>query len=383
MDYSFTYDEVFAAFDDCLKHKKNTKGAKEFCVDKIGNLLKLTDEINSRTYEIGISRAFIITDPKIREVFAADFRDRIVHHLVIRELEPYFESYFIKDTYSCMKGRGTLHGVQRLSALIEEKSENYTKPYYIAKLDYQAFFMSINKQLLCDRLTAFIEANYPENRKKSCLIWLCQMIALHHPEDNCIKVGNISLWVKLSPNKSLFKVGRNRGLAIGNLTSQMFANFYLTPFDLFVTQVLGLDLVRYADDFVVGHHDLEYLKSCIPAMKSFAAEHLDLTIHPDKLYIQECTKGVTFIGAVIKPHRIYCGGRAISKLFEKVAAEYPQYQEGKLQDFVSSINSYMGLMGHYKSYKIRKRFLKTHIKSWLPHVTLGEKYLKVNVRKVG
>lgn len=87
MDYSFTYDEVFSAFDDCLKHKKNTIGAKEFCIDKVTNLFRLTEEINSHTYKIGISRAFIITDPKVREVFAADFRDRIVHHLVIRELE--------------------------------------------------------------------------------------------------------------------------------------------------------------------------------------------------------------------------------------------------------------------------------------------------------
>lgn len=104
MDYSFTYAEVVAAFDDCLKHKKNTKGAKDFCLNKISNLLDLTDEINSRTYKIGTSQAFIITDPKVREVFAAAFRDRIVHHLIIRELEPYFERYFIGTTFSCMKG---------------------------------------------------------------------------------------------------------------------------------------------------------------------------------------------------------------------------------------------------------------------------------------
>ena len=165
MDYSFTYDEVFTAFDDCLKHKKSTIGAKEFCVDKVTNLFKLTDEINSYTYEIGVSKAFIITDPKVREVFAADFRDRIVHHLVIRELEPYFESYFIANTFSCLKGRGTLHGVQKLSSILGEESKHYTKPYYIAKLDYQSFFMTIDKQLLCERLDSFIIQNYPENRK--------------------------------------------------------------------------------------------------------------------------------------------------------------------------------------------------------------------------
>ena len=378
MDYSFTYDEVPAAFDDCLKNKKNTKGAKKFCVDKVSNLLKLTDEINSRTYTIGISEAFIITDPKVREVFAADFRDRIIHHLIIRELEPYFEEYFIPNTFACLKGRGTLHGVQKLHSLLDERSEHYTKPYHIAKLDYQSFFMSLDKRLLCERLDRFIVERYPDNRKKECLRWLCRLIVLHHPEDNCIKVGNISLWEKLPPSKSLFYVGKDKGLAIGNLTSQMFANFYLTPFDYYVVYELGLDIVRYADDFVVGHHDLEYLKACIPAMKAFATKQLLLTIHPDKLYIQECCKGVTFVGAIIKQTRIYCGGRAISKMYEKVASTYPIYIEEDIDMFISSINSYLGLMRYYKSYKVRKRFILTHLIEWLPHIRIGKNYQKIN-----
>lgn len=282
--YSFTYNEVLKAFNDCLKHKKGTYGAKEFCTNEIQNVIELANDINSYTYEIGVSKVFIITDPKVREVFAADFRDRIVHHLVINELEPCFEQYFIKDTFSCMKGRGTLHGVERVSELLQEKSCNYTKPYYISKMDYQAFFMSIDKELLARRLDKFIVVFYPNNRKKECLRYLCRRIVLHHPEDNCTKVGNPKLVRKLSHNKSLFYIGKTKGLAIGNLTSQMFANFYLTPFDLFC-EMLGFDIVRYADDFIIGHKDLEYLKKCIPIIKAFAATYLLLTIHPNKLYI--------------------------------------------------------------------------------------------------
>ena len=79
----------------------------------------------------------------------------------------------------------------------------------------------------------------------------------------------------------MFVVGKkNKGLAIGNLTSQMFANFYLTPIDYFITNILGLELhIRYADDFVIGHHDLEYLKMCIPLIRQFAENYLLLTIH--------------------------------------------------------------------------------------------------------
>lgn len=381
MDYSFTYDEVFRAFNDCLRHKKNSRGAKDFCIDKVNNLFELTEEINSYTYKIGISSAFVITDPKVREVFAADFRDRIVHHLVINELEPYFEQYFIAETFSCLKGRGTLHGVEKLASVIEEKSEHYSKDYYIAKLDYQAFFMSIDKLLLAGRLDQFIVDNYPENRKKNCLRWLCKEIVLHHPENNCIKTGNLSLWEKLPFSKSLFYVGKNKGLAIGNLTSQMFANFYLTPFDYYVKYSLKLDIVRYADDFVVGHTDLEYLKSCIPKMKEFASTSLLLTIHPDKLYIQNCIHGTSFIGAFIKPNRIYCGNRAVSKMYDKIVSTYSTYNEDIVDSFISSLNSYLGLMRHYKSYKIRKRFLQYNIKVWLKSVCIGKSYLKVTRQK--
>lgn len=240
--------------------------------------------------------------------------------------------------------------------------------------------MTIDKQLLYRRLDNFILDYYPNNRKKDCLRRLCKMIILHHPENNCIKVGNVSLWKHLPKSKSLFHVGKNKGLAIGNLTSQMFANFYLTPFDYYC-ESLGLIIVRYADDFVIGHENLEYLKSCIPLLKEFANKELLLTIHPDKLYIQECSKGVVFVGAIIKQNRIYCGHRAISKMYEKIISKYSEYKEENLEKFISSINSYLGLMRHYKSYKIRKRFIMNHIKEWLPYITIGKNYQKLNISK--
>lgn len=381
MECGFTYSEIFAAFDDCLKHKKNTKGAKKFCIDKVSNLIQLTDDINSFEYTIGVSQAFVITDPKIREVFAADFRDRIVHHLIIGELEEYFERYFIQNTFACMKGRGTLHGVQKLASILDEKSEHYTKPYYIVKMDYKSFFMSIDKKLLCDMLDNFIVQNYPDNRKKEHLRWLCKMIVLHHPEDNCIKTGSVKLWARLPKSKSLFYVGKDKGLAIGNLTSQMFANFYLTTFDYYVKYTLGLEIVRYADDFIVGSENLEYLKKCIPLMMSFAADKLLLTIHPDKIYIQESQKGVTFVGGIVKKDRIYCGGKAISKMYQKIQSRYPKFKKEKLESFVSSVNSYLGLMRHYKTYKIRKKFINTRIKKWLPYIEIGKNYHKINMKE--
>lgn len=371
MEYSFTYGEVFAAFEDCLKHKKNSIGAMEFRVDEVDNLIDLTDEINSFTYQISTSDAFMISDPKIREVFAAKFRDRIVHHLVILELKPYFEKYFIPYTFSCMDGRGVLAGVKTLAKELDTLSEHYQVPFYVAKLDFKAFFTSIDKYLLWKRLDEFIVQRYPDNRKKLCLRFLCRLIVLHHPEKDCIKRGNFKLWGMLPPHKSMFVMGKyNKGLAIGNLTSQMFANFFLTPLDWFIIDALGLELhIRYADDFVIGHHDLEYLKACIPVIRKFAEEFLLLTIHPDKLYIQECHKGVQFIGAIVLPNRMYCSNRSIAKFYSKLEGI-----ENIDEHVVASINSYLGLLGHYSTYHIRKKMVEH-----LPNLIFGKGYRKVKL----
>ena len=137
----------------------------------------------------------------------------------------------------------------------------------------------------------------------------------------------------------------------------MFANFFLTKFDKYIKYTLGLDIVRYADDFVIGHSDLEYLKSCIPLIRKFATEELKLTIHPDKLYMQECSKGVVFVGGIIKKNRLYCGRRSVGKMYQKVHTKFKSPKEEEVNDLVGSINSYLGLMKHFKTYKLRKNFV--------------------------
>lgn len=250
--YCFSYGEVFEAYEDCIKNKRNTSNAREFEIDYIEKVTRLCDDINDGTYEIGKSIAFVVTFPVYREVFAADFRDRIVHHLVIKELMPYFEKYFIKESFSCMEGKGVLYGVKTMFEYIKECTENYTKDAWILKMDIKSFFMSINKQLLADMIDDFIVEYYENDRKKEKLRELCKQIVLHHPELNCEKRGDKSLWAKLDPNKSLFNVGYERGLPIGNLTSQILANFFLTKLDRFIKETLGFKYYgRYVDDFMI------------------------------------------------------------------------------------------------------------------------------------
>ena len=317
--YCFSYGEVFEAYEDCIKNKRNTSNAREFEIDYIEKVTRLCDDINDGTYEIGKSIAFVVTFPVYREVFAADFMDRIVHHLVIKELMPYFEKYFIKESFSCMEGKGVLYGVKTMFEYIKECTENYTKDAWILKMDIKSFFMSINKQLLADMIDNFIVEYYENDRKKEKLRELCKQIVLHHPELNCEKRGDQSLWTKLDPNKSLFNVGYERGLPIGNLTSQIFANFFLTKLDRFIKETLGFKYYgRYVDDFMIVSSDKEKLKSSVDKIIEFAQRELKLTIHSNKRYFQHYTKGVQFIGSVIKPNRIYVLNRTKGSLYYKL-----------------------------------------------------------------
>ena len=131
--------ELFEAYFECRKNKRNTANALAFEIDYENSLVQLSEEINSGTYKIGRSIGFIVEKPVKREIFAADFRDRVVHHLVISKINHLFEKQFIYDSFSCRTGKGTHFGIRRVDRFIRQCSKNYTKDCYILKLDLQGF----------------------------------------------------------------------------------------------------------------------------------------------------------------------------------------------------------------------------------------------------
>jgi len=168
-------EELFEAYFECRKNKRNTANAIAFEIDYENSLVQLCKEINNGTYQIGRSIAFIVDKPVKREIFAADFRDRVVHHLVIGKLNHLFEKQFIYDSYSCRTGKGTHFGIGRVDKFIRQCSANYTKDCYILKLDLHGFFMSINKNILFAKLEQFIKDNY-HAPDKDLIIKLCKQI---------------------------------------------------------------------------------------------------------------------------------------------------------------------------------------------------------------
>lgn len=368
-------EEVFQAYYECRKNKRRTINALTFELNFEQEIIRLWQEINSGKYKIGRSIAFVVQKPVQREVFAADFRDRIVHHLIIDKLNPLFEEYFCEGSYSCRTGKGTLYGVQNIDSAIKNCSRGYTRDCYILKLDIRSFFMSIDKSILYRMLYEFISEKYRQPDQR-IILQLVKQIIYYNPEECCVIKGRRSDWNGLPCHKSLFWSSRNCGLPIGNLTSQIFANFYLTALDKFVTENLGFEYYgRYVDDFVLIHTSKEKLIDARHKIDVFLREKLKLTLHPQKFYLQHYSKGVKFIGAVIKPNRIYIGSRTKGNLYNKIYTLLPHLAKGldQLLDglikFSSSINSYIGFMRHYNTYNLRVKILKMLDSTFLGEIT--------------
>ena len=375
-------EDIFEAYYECRKHKRNRPGSLQFEIDLEKNLVELWEEINSGTWEPRRSTVFIVDKPVTREIFAASFRDRIVHHLVIGRLNALFEKLFIYDSYSCRKGKGTHFGVSRAERFIRR-----VEKAWVLKIDIRGYFMSINRSLLYKKLETLINKNYHAIDKER-IKKLCKIIIFNDPAKNCIFHSPPIKWKKLPKDKSLFTAKKGCGLPIGNLTSQIFANFYLNDFDHFIKNECGIkNYGRYVDDCLLVHNSHGYLKSLIPKIKKYLKNNLHLKLHPNKIYLQPAYNGVKYLGCFIKPSHTVINHRTVRNfkralyLYNKIAIDHkPDTVERDM--FVSSINSYLGIMKHYKTYKKRKIILRKNVLPlWYKHIAVSSNYFQKIIKR--
>lgn len=223
-------EDILGAYENCLKDKASSPDAIRFIVNLFENITDLTDAINSRTYEPLPSITFVVSRPVYREVFAANFRDRVIHHYIALRLEPLFEGVFSDRTYNCRKGKGQLYGVMQLAADIKECSENFTRPCWYLKCDMKGFFMSIPRKQLADKVDKFILENYKGDDIED-LRYLSRVTIMNDPTKNCIRRSPEEIMKMVPAGKTLRGAKPGHGLPIGNLTSQHDANFWLNDFD--------------------------------------------------------------------------------------------------------------------------------------------------------
>ena len=198
--------EVFEAYQSCRRHKRGTHNALAFELDYEGNLVALWRDINSGAYRPARSIAFIVERPVKREIFAADFRDRVVHHLIINKLNALFERELIFDSYARRVGKGTHMGIRRVDRFMRRCSHNYTRDCYILKLDIQGSFMSIDRGILYRRLVAFVGEKYSAPDRE-LVLGLCRKVVFCDSARSWIIKGRCGDWDGLPADKSLFHSG--------------------------------------------------------------------------------------------------------------------------------------------------------------------------------
>lgn len=369
-------ENLFELYFQCRKNKRYSFGALTFEVDFENNLMQLYRELQTKTWHPGSCNCFIVDKPVKREIFAAPFKDRIVHHILFSELEPCFEKYFIHDSYACRKGKGTHMAIKRLFHFINSQTCNNSQEAWILKMDIKGFFMNIERKKLYEKLELFIETKYRQSllekletdknkkfkgqwifdlkeieEKLSFVKYLTREIVFNDPTCSVNYKSPKRAWEGLPKDKSLFTTKTGYGLPIGNLTSQVFANFYLTEFEQFLKEELGL------------------------------------TLHPKKIYLQSAKIGVPFLGAYIKPNYIMAGKRVLKNFmqkargYEKLAQNHKPSKE-ELNEIQASINSYLGIMRHYKSWRFRVKVLKEYFKEKLSkHYRIEKSAIKIEKKK--
>ena len=355
---------LFEAYFNARRNKRNTHNQLRFEINFESKLMDLYEKILDRSYRPSPGIAFIITSPVKREVLAADFCDRVVHHLLFNLINPVFEATFIDNSFSCRKGKGTICGVKTLEKEIISCSRGYQEDCFILKLDIAGYFMSINKIILTDILHQGIKAaSGLSEADKSLAVFLTDALLTDNPTLHCRMKGSRSDWDGLPPSKSLFSAATDCGLPIGNLTSQLFSNIYLNGFDHYIRDTLGIEYYgRYVDDFYIVHKDRHFLRRLIPVIETYLKENLALQLHPKKIFLQHHSKGINFLGATIKPHRRYISNRTKHHFKRSMHSWEMKLQQGvpeksTLHQFRASINSYLGILRHHRTFNIRKKVL--------------------------
>ena len=327
-EYVFSFENMLLAAKKAQKGKRFQPDVANFHFRLEENLLALQEELRTQTYKPGSYRAFYICDPKKRLISAAPYRDRVVHHALCNIIEPIFERGFIGDSYANRKCKGTHAAIERY--------QHFARRYrYVLKCDIRKFFPSIDHAILKQEI----------RRRISCraTLWLCDLIL----DNSNLQEEHIEYF----PGDDLFTPHtRRRGLPIGNLTSQFWANVYFDRFDHFVCEnIKAPGYIRYVDDFVLFSNDKKQLAQWREAIVERLAA-LRLSPHPDKTHIH-CTKaGVPFLG-----YRVFPCYRYMLKI---KTHRYRRYLRSMLE--------------LRRRKQLSPQTLENRLNSWLGHLRFGQ-----------
>lgn len=319
------YESLYNAYLKAKRGKNTFPEVIRFNYNLEAELSKLQYELQNQTYQTGKYRHFIIFEPKERKISALPFRDRIVHHAVHFVIEPIFEKKFIYDSYACRKNKGTHAGANKLQKFIRKSDSND----YVLKCDVSKYFPSVNHKILKKMIRKKIA-------DKKLLYLLDEIID-----------------------------STESGIPIGNLTSQLFANIYLTELDEFVKYELKIKFyIRYMDDFIILHESKQYLHKLKEDIKTFFVS-IKLTLHPKKANIFPVRLGIDFLGYRIFDNHRLIRKSTVKRFLKTVKNKIKQYdlEDMNFDKLMESFNSWEAYMSHGNSHQLKNSLYPRYFKN--------------------
>jgi RNA-directed DNA polymerase len=332
-----SFSNLSWAATKAARSKRAKRNVARFLYNFENEICLLQDELRNKTYMPGAYRAFWIYEPKMRMISAAPFRDRVVHHALCRHLERVFEPTFIEDSYACRKRKGTHAALDRFTVFARRNK-------YVLKCDVRKFFPSIDREILKKSIARKI--------KDKNVLWLAGLIIDRSNDQEPV--------YQLYAGDDLFTpLERQRGLPIGNQTSQFFSNIYLNPLDHFIKEKLRIcGYIRYVDDFVIFSDDKNQLADIREECRSFLAT-LRLRLHPKKSIISRVKDGTRFLGFRVFPmHRLLIRENTI-RMRRRMRRLQKEFSRGDLSvDQVRQrLVSWIGHARHGDTYRLRKMLI--------------------------
>jgi hypothetical protein len=319
----YNFKNLIYAYEKAKKCKSKKPDVIKFKQDLWANIYHLSKELKETAYSPKLLKTFILRDPKTRKISKSDFRDRVVHHAIVRIIGHVFERIFIYDSCANRIGKGNLFAIKRFEKFKRKVTKNFSRNAFCLKADIKHYFDEVDQEILIN----IIKKKIFDDK----IIWLIREI-----------INNFNSKIK------------RKGMPLSNLTSQFFANVYLHELDFFVKHTLRAKYyIRYVDDFIILHESKEQLETWKNRINEFLKEKLSLKLHAQKSKIIPLSRGVDFVG-----FRIFLNYRLLRKRnIKNMKRKIELFKEGlldkeKLEEIFQGWNAYAKWAN---SYNLRRK----------------------------
>ncbi len=365
------YAAIYKAYKKCAKGKRKSSQCQRF-QNRLGQeLFLLHKELNNNTYKPSAGRCFVVVNPKVREIWASTFRDRVVHHLIVEPLEKIWEPRFHPKSFACRKGKGLHAAIEDFKKQVRRLSQGGMVTVWALKVDIASFFFTVDRDIL--------KKLFLQEARDQELVQLIEKLFSFDPRSNFKRVGDLSLFAKIPKEKTWQYRAEKQGMPIGNLTSQFGANLYLNDLDQFVSRKLKpKGYLRYMDDLTLLDTDPAKLRLLEGVIDNWLLRNRKQRLNPTKTVLTRLTKGIEYLGFYLKqtgnakepllvlpqPSKKWkfvqearrLARQDIEPLVGAHDLSFPLHHESRQE--LQKLNSRLGLMTHTSSYKLRRKTLR-------------------------